>query len=172
MLSFAFECAQGGDDADVLEIRWTTGAVPEFNEAMMMRFRAVDGRFIVPLDAAPRWLLARDLQKLKIGPAARTACASFELTDVALSQRGAVDSPRAAVTMNLHFGAGMIFSRRSTRELEQQVAQQLCTGRDGRKVSPALGPRPLPDRKLDAAKPMTIGPHDHLQIDGKAPLQR
>ena len=90
LLSFAFECA-GRRAPVVMRVYWTTRSMPDFNDSMMLWFNAAKGRLIVPLDAAPRWLLAKELTKLRIEVPDPASCASIALADISLSQRRAVD---------------------------------------------------------------------------------
>lgn len=90
LLSFSLKCTGENDDRDVAEIAWTTRAQPDFDAVRSVRFNVAAGRFIVPLDAAPRWLLAEDIQKLKIRLVVASACRSLVVNEVVLAQRADV----------------------------------------------------------------------------------
>jgi hypothetical protein len=97
LLGFDFKCQAGAEPA-VLTVAWATRSRPA-GEATTVRFDGADGRLIVPLDAAPRWLLAEDIAQIRIGLANPAACTAFELDHVALFQRAAaaaLDGRRSA----------------------------------------------------------------------------
>ena len=173
LLSFVFEGDCGTNDSYFLEIRWTTRAAPDMDDAMKVSFKAERGRLIVPLDAAPRWFLAKGRaeaedrslgldavrlpggERRRIVPAQCCGCGRFSP-----SRRREVGSCRPRS------------SRRAAAQLEDQIAHQLPARRQRLEMSLAVEPWPLPDRKLDAAQRASIGAHDHLQIDRKTLLER
>ena len=84
ILTFNFSCAAEAKDR-ALEVRWAApGAQPD--ALTTVRFIAAP-RVVVPLDAAPRWLLAPAIGSLEIRVSDPGACRQFSVSDVALWQR-------------------------------------------------------------------------------------
>jgi hypothetical protein len=84
MLTFDFACQEPSADI-TLEVRWAgPAAMPDATTTV--RFRSAR-RLAVPLDAAPRWLLAPAIGLLEIRVADSATCRQFSLGNVTLSQR-------------------------------------------------------------------------------------
>jgi hypothetical protein len=84
MLTFDFAC-RDGSKAVPLEVRWAgQGTLP--NETTTVRFQAAP-RLAVPLDAAPRWLLAPAIGLIEIRVAHPQQCREFSIAHLTLWQR-------------------------------------------------------------------------------------
>ncbi|MGE4013629.1 MAG: hypothetical protein AB7G15_15985, partial [Alphaproteobacteria bacterium] len=90
LLSFDFACAGDVHRAE-LEIAWLLRGAAAAHPAANVRLRVHNGRLIVPLDAAPRWLLADDVASLRVTLLGSAPCVEFSIANVALSQRLSVD---------------------------------------------------------------------------------
>jgi hypothetical protein len=84
ILTFQFACLSGAGEVS-LEVAWASAGEPvqtattvQFNSARLVA---------VPLDAAPRWLLARSIRTLRIAVAEPSRCAEFSIAEVRLWQR-------------------------------------------------------------------------------------
>jgi hypothetical protein len=85
LLTFSFGCL-AGDGHTELEVSWET---PEGSGANAVRFGAAS-RVAVPLDASPRWLLARSITALRITVQQPDRCSEFSVEDAVLWQRRVV----------------------------------------------------------------------------------
>ena len=85
MLSFNFAC-MGENSKPQLEIYWGSNATG-LSELTMVRFVAEDGPLLVPLDAAPRWLQAKEINRLRFDIADPGPCKTFAITNIQLWQR-------------------------------------------------------------------------------------
>jgi hypothetical protein len=93
LLRFDFACL-GARATPTIEIYWAeSGSNPD--ESKVIRFPATNGTLIVPLDAAPRWLLSQDLGILRFGVADPTPCTAYAIRNVILEQRMDVDDMNA-----------------------------------------------------------------------------
>jgi hypothetical protein len=89
LLQFDFSCPDS-KVTPTIEIYWAeAGSQPD--ERTVVRFLATNGTLIVPLDAAPRWLLSKKLGVLRIDIADPAPCRTFTLSNIALAQRRDVD---------------------------------------------------------------------------------
>jgi len=86
LLAFDFACKKRSKGK--LAIRWESVSTPPDPDAIV-RLTPRNGKQIVPLDAAPRWLLAKDIQTLKLEPFDQ-ACTEFSLSNFSLYQRADV----------------------------------------------------------------------------------
>jgi hypothetical protein len=85
ILTFDFSCEESPVKDLALEAGWSApGSVP--NETTSVRFQAAP-RVAIPLDAAPRWLMAPAIGSLQIRIAAPGGCRRFSVRNVALWQR-------------------------------------------------------------------------------------
>ncbi len=57
-----------------------------------MRFDGADGRLIVPLDAAPAWLLAKKIRSIRFDVADEHSCRAFSVENVRFLQRHGADA--------------------------------------------------------------------------------
>jgi hypothetical protein len=92
LFDFACDTATAGLPLDVL---WAAPGAP-FDEANSLRFTGSNGRLVVPLDSAPRWLLAPAIGRLRVRMADPAVCPVFTVAGQALWQRriAAVTDPR------------------------------------------------------------------------------
>jgi hypothetical protein len=89
ILTFSFSC--GNDNLkSLVEVFWGAPSTGP-NEPTVVRFVARNGTLVVPLDAAPRWLLAKELGNLGFSIAEPAQCTEFTLSNVQLWQRTSVD---------------------------------------------------------------------------------
>jgi hypothetical protein len=89
ILTFDFTCKDASKKPS-LGVYWsskTTGP----SEATVVRFNARMGALVVPLDAAPRWLLAEGINTLRFDIADPAPCAAFSIVNVRLWQRTSAD---------------------------------------------------------------------------------
>jgi hypothetical protein len=91
LLSFALGCRGLAVPLD-LRLSWTTRSAPNFDDSRSISFKAVNGRTIVPVDAAPRWLLANQITRLRLALEDRTACPELTIAETTLFQRTAADT--------------------------------------------------------------------------------
>jgi hypothetical protein len=84
ILTFRFACRAGSPDV-ALEVGWTS-AGERVHRLTTVRFTSAR-QVAVPLDASPRWLLARSISTLQIAVAEPTDCPEFSLEEVRLWQR-------------------------------------------------------------------------------------
>jgi len=85
MLTFNFTCT-GASSKPQLEIYWGSKATGP-NESTVVRFVAENGPLVVPLDAAPRWLQAKEINSLRFDIADPAPCKAFAITNIQLWQR-------------------------------------------------------------------------------------
>jgi len=86
LLAFDFTCQKRSKGK--LAIRWESASAPTDPEAVV-KLTPRNGKQIVPLDAAPRWLLAKDIKTLKFEPFDE-ACTEFSVSNFSLYQRAEV----------------------------------------------------------------------------------
>lgn len=90
ILAFDFACESAGPPP-VIELYWATDRTTE-SETTVVRFNGHNGRMIVPMDAAPAWLLAHEIRRLRFDIGSRDSCRSFRVDNIRLLQRpGASD---------------------------------------------------------------------------------
>ena len=85
MLTFDFTCT-GANSKPQIEIYWGTNTT-EPSESTVVRFVAEDGPLVVPLDAAPRWLQAEEINSLRFHIADPAPCKTFAIANIQLWQR-------------------------------------------------------------------------------------
>lgn len=90
ILSFDFHCERLGARPNI-EIRWATDRNPE-SELTALRFEAWDGRLIVPLDAAPTWLLAHRIRSMSLNVLGDPSCRTLSIQSIRLFQRHGADA--------------------------------------------------------------------------------
>jgi hypothetical protein len=89
IVTFDFSCGNS-NTKQLIDIFWgAPGTGPK--EPTVVRFVAQNGRLVVPLDAAPRWLLAKGISSLGFAIAEPAQCTEFSLTNIQLWQRTSVD---------------------------------------------------------------------------------
>jgi hypothetical protein len=84
LLSFDFTC-ENLKTTPTLAVRW--GSQPSVNQ---VQFTPQTGKQLVPLDAAPRWLLAKNLQSVRVDLLPANACAALKLDHLSWYQRAEV----------------------------------------------------------------------------------
>ncbi len=72
--------------ASTLEFYWSSESGGNLSEKTVIRFSAKQGKVIVPLDAAPRWLLAKGIKTIRFD-VADPAPSAFSLSHIELFQR-------------------------------------------------------------------------------------
>jgi hypothetical protein len=97
LLRFSYACL-GKRAKPTFFVRWTD----EDGAHGRLRFPGRKGDMIVPLDAAPRWLLSGRLQTLTIEMTHAAGCETFALRDVALAQRKDVDEVAEKLQLGAH----------------------------------------------------------------------
>jgi hypothetical protein len=85
LLVFDFACPTN-DGAVPLYAFWAAPGAP-FDMGQTFRFSGTNGRLVVPLDSAPRWLLAPAIGRLQVRLAAPDTCPEFSLSGATLWQR-------------------------------------------------------------------------------------
>ncbi|MBD2019958.1 hypothetical protein H6F43_07120 [Leptolyngbya sp. FACHB-36] len=86
VLAFDFSC-QPQRAVPTLEVYWSSQSIGGPDEEAVVRFSARRGKVLVPLDAAPRWLLAKGIQTLRIDIADPAPCSTFSLSQISFFQR-------------------------------------------------------------------------------------
>jgi hypothetical protein len=86
ILAFEFEQESGGAPS-VMEVSWGSRTIPASGQGSRMRFSVKQGKVLVPLDAAPRWLLAEGITTLELKLLKPVSYSTFSLSNVALFQR-------------------------------------------------------------------------------------
>jgi hypothetical protein len=89
ILTFDFSC-ESGETKPQLEVFWGTRATGP-NESTVVRLTAQNGHLVVPLDASPRWLLAKEISSLGFGITDPAQCRAFSIINIKLWQRTSVD---------------------------------------------------------------------------------
>jgi hypothetical protein len=84
ILTFQFTCRSGASDV-ALDVAWAAVGEP-VQPATTMRFTSAR-QVAVPLDASPRWLLARSIGTIQITVAEPNRCSRFSVEDVRFWQR-------------------------------------------------------------------------------------
>ena len=95
LLQFEYVC-KNGSAKPILGVSWTANGVGP-DPQNMVHFPARKGTFIVPLDAAPRWILSPVLDTLRIEMIDPAGCEAFTLRRVILLQRTDVDELNTAL---------------------------------------------------------------------------
>ncbi|MBM0741019.1 hypothetical protein JOY44_05200 [Phormidium sp. CLA17] len=92
LLAFNFSC-QSSKTPSALKVLWgsQTDGAPDPN--ISIQFKPRPGMQLVPLDAAPRWLLAKGISTIQVA-LDNPACTDFMLKDIALFQRSEVRENR------------------------------------------------------------------------------
>ena len=90
ILSFDFLCKSESREPPLIELYWASATNTE-SELTVVRFRGENGRLIVPMDAAPAWLLAGELRSIRFDVADSASCSEFKIENVKLFQRHGAD---------------------------------------------------------------------------------
>jgi hypothetical protein len=89
LLRFDFACL-GLLATPTIAIYWVEAGA-NLDERSVVRLPAADGAVMVPLDAAPRWLLSKNLGALRFDVADPAPCMALTLRNIVLAQRQEVD---------------------------------------------------------------------------------
>lgn len=89
ILTFSFACGSSRTK-QMIDVFWNAPATGP-KEPNVVRFVAQNGELVVPLDAAPRWLLAEEIKSLGFAIAEPAVCQEFTLTNIQFWQRTSVD---------------------------------------------------------------------------------
>ena len=87
IVSFSFSCEGIGPPPEVT-IHWSSLNNAE-SELTSVRLEGRNGRMIVPIDAAPAWLLAKEIRSIRFGISDQKSCRVFSIQDVAFFRRRA-----------------------------------------------------------------------------------
>jgi hypothetical protein len=102
LLALDFTCEQK-KVAPTLTLRWQTNPTTQSNDPSsaqnQINFMPKNGKQLIPLDTAPRWLLAKNLQAMQFELMPANACAAFKLENLAWYQRAEI-----AQSVNDRFG--------------------------------------------------------------------
>ena len=93
LLAFNFSC-QSNSASPVLKVLWASQTDGALNPNTAIQFKPKPGMQLVPLDAAPRWLLAKGISTLQVVLENPSACRTIILKDIALFQRAEVRENR------------------------------------------------------------------------------
>jgi hypothetical protein len=85
ILAFDFSCHQGVGQP-ILNIHWGSKSAPR-SEATVVQFKAENGKLLIPLDAAPRWLNAKSINSIRFDIDNPETCSTFFLSNIVFSQR-------------------------------------------------------------------------------------
>ncbi len=86
LLAFDFTCKKR---TTAISLRWES-QFPTASQDNLLSFKALRGQQLVPLDASPRWLLAKGIKTIRI-EILEPACSEFSLANVNLYQRRDAD---------------------------------------------------------------------------------
>ncbi len=89
ILSFDFHCQRIGSPP-LVAVTWATDRNAE-SELTAVGFDGPDGHLIVPLDAAPAWLLANRIRSIRFGVVDEHSCLTFSVENVRFLQRHGAD---------------------------------------------------------------------------------
>lgn len=90
LLAFNIAC-QANQTLSPLKVSWDSQPDGTANPDAALQLNPKPGMQLVPLDSAPRWLLAKEISTLQITLTNPSACSDFILNDIALFQRSEVD---------------------------------------------------------------------------------
>ncbi len=93
LLAFNFSCASN-QAPSTLKVLWSSQTDGAPNPNTSIQFNPQPGMQLVPLDAAPRWLLAKGISTIQIALENPSACTDFMLKDITLFQRSQVRENR------------------------------------------------------------------------------
>lgn len=88
LLAFQFSCKRRSKTRVALSWQGTDESQP--NSAARLEMTLRNGQQLVPLDIAPRWLLAKQIQAIQFELLEPTSCPKFSLSDLKLYQRSEV----------------------------------------------------------------------------------
>ncbi|MER3476278.1 MAG: hypothetical protein C4287_06575 [Leptolyngbya sp. ERB_1_2] len=74
-----------------LAVYWSSRSTGDQSEKTAVRFSARNGKAIVPLDTAPRWLLAEGIKTIRVDVDDLPPGSKFMVSNVALFQRSEVE---------------------------------------------------------------------------------
>lgn len=86
ILAFDFASDSSGASA-IVTVGWESRTIGSSSKTNMVRFSAKNGKVLVPLDAAPRWLLAEGIKTIRVAIAEPVHCKTFAISNVTLFQR-------------------------------------------------------------------------------------
>lgn len=75
----------------ILKVYWGSRSTGAPSENTVVHFSAKQGKVIVPLDAAPRWLLAEGIKTVRVDVAEPAPCSTFSISNVTLFQRAELE---------------------------------------------------------------------------------
>jgi len=75
----------------ILKIYWGSRSTGAPSENTVVHFSAKQGKLIVPLDAAPRWLLAEGIKTIRVDVAEPAPCSTFSISNITLFQRAELE---------------------------------------------------------------------------------
>lgn len=73
-----------------MALSWQSKDEPQVNSTSRLEMTLKNGQQLIPLDIAPRWLLAKDIQSIQFEPLDPASCPKFSLSDLKLYQRSEV----------------------------------------------------------------------------------
>ena len=85
-----FDFGSDGQSTAPLAFSWSSESAEKVSEEPIVRFSAKQGKVAIPLDAAPRWLLAKGIQTIRFDVADLASGSTFSLSHIELFQRTAV----------------------------------------------------------------------------------
>lgn len=89
IVSFDFTCDKIGPSPKI-EIYWASSENAE-SELTVVRLEGRNGHLIVPMDAAPAWLLAKNILSIRFDVQDQNSCSVFKIENVNFFQRHGID---------------------------------------------------------------------------------
>lgn len=86
ILGFEFDCLDNRKGVNYFEIYYKKEGL-DFSESMVTRFSSDNNINIVPLDANPKYLNLKDIDKIRIDLAPNSSCKKFNILNVSLYQK-------------------------------------------------------------------------------------
>jgi hypothetical protein len=102
ILSFDFNCEEN-KSPPLIEFYWASNENKASN-LTMAQFHATNGRLLVPLDAAPAWLLAERIEKVYFKVASMNVGRVFRISDIRFLQRLASQNMTIKLSKPVPFG--------------------------------------------------------------------
>lgn len=78
-----------------MEVSWASQSTGELSKKTVIRFSARNGKVVVPLDAAPRWLLAEGIRSIQLNFVDLPPGSKYAVSNIALFQRSEIEQHQA-----------------------------------------------------------------------------
>lgn len=78
--------------ATLFDLHWDSRSSSTSDAENVVRFSAKNSRVLIPLDAAPRWLLAKGIKTIRLELVEPVATSTFSITNISLFQRAEIQA--------------------------------------------------------------------------------